>query len=76
ADWGVGLVGDKAHSVLFDNTKIKRFVPDFVCTVPFGRGAEEVMAWFDADPSRQVIDPGFERAMDEIVEAMGRANRG
>jgi nucleoside-diphosphate-sugar epimerase len=73
ADWGVGLIGDKAHSVLFDNSKIKRFVPDFACTVPFGRGAEEVMAWFDADPARQVIDPGFDRAMDAIVEAMDRA---
>ena len=72
-DWGDGLLGDKSHSVLFDNSKIKRFVPDFACTIPFSRGVEEVMAWFDADPARQVIDPGFDRAMDEIVEAMGRA---
>lgn len=72
-DWGDGLVGDKAHSVLFDNSKIKRFAPDFVCSVPFARGAEEVMAWFDADPARQVIDPGFDRAMDKVVEAMERA---
>lgn len=73
-DWGDGLLGDKSHSAFFDNSKIKRFVPDFVCTVPFSRGAEEVMAWFDADPSRQVIDPGFDRAMDEVVEAMSRAH--
>jgi nucleoside-diphosphate-sugar epimerase len=75
-DWGLGLVGDKSHSVLFDNSKIKRFVPDFVCTVPYARGAEETMAWFDADPARQVIDAAFDRAMDEIVEAMGRVQRG
>ncbi len=72
-DWGDGLLGDKAYSVLFDNTKIKRFVPDFVCTTPFARGAEEIVAWFDADKSRQVVDPGFDRAMDEVVAAMGRA---
>ncbi len=72
-EWGEGLLGDKAHSVLFDNSKIKRFVPDFVCTVPFARGVEEVMAWFDADHARQVIDPRFDRAMDEIVAAMARA---
>lgn len=72
-DWGNGLLGDKSHSVLFDNSKIKRFVPDFACTIPFSRGVEEVMAWFDADQARQVIDPGFDRAMDEVVEAMGRA---
>ncbi len=34
-EWGAGLLGDKAHSVLFDNSKIKLFVPDFVCTIPF-----------------------------------------
>ena len=76
SDWGVGLIGDKAHSVVFDNSKIKRFVPDFACTVPYARGAEETMAWFDGDPARQVIDPVFDRAMDEIVAAMGRAQRG
>lgn len=73
--WGDGLIGDKAHSVIFDNSKIKRFVPDFACTIPFARGVEEVLAWFDADHARQVIDPGFDRAMDEIVEALGRARR-
>lgn len=72
-DWGDGLLGDKSHSVFFDNTKIKRFVPDFTCSIPFSVGAREVMAWFDADPSRQVIDPGFDRAMDEVIAAMGRA---
>lgn len=71
-DWGDGLLGDKAHSVLFDNAKIKRFVPDFVCATPFSRGAEEIMAWFDADKSRQVVDPQFDRAMDEVAAAMGR----
>lgn len=73
-DWGDGLLGDKSHSVWFDNSKIKRFVPDFACTIPFSRGVEEVMAWFDADSTRQVIDPRFDRAMDEIVTAMDRAS--
>jgi nucleoside-diphosphate-sugar epimerase len=72
-DWGDGLLGDKSHSVIFDNTKIRRFVPDFACTVPFSRGLEEVMAWFDSDPSHQVVNPEFDRAMDEVIEAMGRA---
>jgi len=75
-DWGDGLVGDKSHSVMFDNTKIKRFVPDFACTIPFSRGAEEVMSWFDADHARQVVDPAFDRAMAEVVEAMARTRRG
>ena len=50
---GAGLVGDKAHSVIFDNSKLKRLVPDFAASIPFVRGAEEIMAWFDADPARQ-----------------------
>jgi nucleoside-diphosphate-sugar epimerase len=71
--WGAGLLGDKAHSMVFDNSKIKRVVPDFAATIPFARGAEEVMAWYDADPDRQVVDEAADRKMDEIIEAWGRA---
>lgn len=67
--WGAGLLGDKAHSVVFDNTKIKRAVPEFRATIPFARGAEEIMAWFDADPARQVVDERLNRTMDRIIEA-------
>lgn len=73
AEWGAGLLGDKTHSVMFDNSKIKRFVPDFVCTIPFVRGAEEIMAWYDEDRARQEVSEEYDRAMDEIVAAMERA---
>jgi nucleoside-diphosphate-sugar epimerase len=66
-NWGAGLLGDKAHSMIFDNTKIKRLVPDFRCTVPFVRGAEEIMAWYDADPTRQKVDEKFDRLEDELI---------
>ncbi|HQK42862.1 MAG TPA: SDR family oxidoreductase, partial [Anaerolineaceae bacterium] len=46
--WGESLLGDKAHSFILDNSKIKRVVPDFVCTTPFSRGAEEIIAWHRA----------------------------
>lgn len=69
ANWGAGLLGDKAHSMVFDNSKIKRTVPDFVASIPFSRGAEEVMAWFDADPTRQVIDQKMDEVMDRIIAA-------
>jgi nucleoside-diphosphate-sugar epimerase len=68
-NWGAGLLGDKANSMIFDNSKIKRVVPDFVCKIPFSRGAEEVMAWFDADPSRQVVDQKMDETMDKIIAA-------
>jgi nucleoside-diphosphate-sugar epimerase len=67
---GAGLLGDKAHSVIFDNSKIRRFVPDFAPAIPFASGAEEIMAWYDADPARQIVDPVLDRLMDEWVAYM------
>jgi nucleoside-diphosphate-sugar epimerase len=69
SEWGASLLGDKAHSMIFDNTKIKRIVPDYKATIPFDRGAEEIMAWYDADSSRQVVDENLNRLMDEIIAA-------
>jgi nucleoside-diphosphate-sugar epimerase len=71
--WGAGLLGDKAHSVLFDNTKIKRVVPDFVAAIPFARGAQETIAWFDDDPVRQVVDARLDQLMDTIIAAQNSA---
>ncbi len=67
--WGAGLLGDKTQSMIFDNSKIKRLVPDFAATIPFARGAEEIMAWYDADPVRQVVDEAWDRMMDRILAA-------
>lgn len=68
-EWGAGLLGDKSHSMVFDNSKIKRLVPDFAATTPFARGAEEIMRWFDTDPARQRVDPALDRLLDSIVAA-------
>jgi nucleoside-diphosphate-sugar epimerase len=67
-DWGAGLIGDKAHSAIFDNSKIKRLVPGFSCTIPFARGAEEIMAWYDEDPARQQINDHVDTLMDTLIE--------
>ena len=69
ANWGAALLGDKTHSVMFDNSKIKRVVPDFAATIPFSRGAEEVMAWFDADPARRMVDQRLNQLMDTMIAA-------
>jgi nucleoside-diphosphate-sugar epimerase len=63
------LTGDKASSVVFDNSKIKRVVPDFEATVPFAEGIRRTMAWFDADPSRQEVDVEANDAWDRVIEA-------
>jgi nucleoside-diphosphate-sugar epimerase len=67
--WGAGLLGDKSHSAIFDNTKIKRTVPGFVATIPFFQGAREIMAWFDGDPARQVVDGQLDQRIDRILTA-------
>ena len=66
---GAGLLGDKANSMIFDNSTIKRLVPDFICTTPLSRGAEEVMVWYDADPARQVVDQAMDELYDRILAA-------
>ena len=66
---GEGLLGDKAHSALFDNSKIKRFVPDFAATIPFSWGAREALAWYEADPARQSVDAEFNRLTDALIAA-------
>ncbi|HEY3345394.1 MAG TPA: SDR family oxidoreductase [Anaerolineaceae bacterium] len=68
--WGAGLLGDKAHSMIFDNSKIRRLVPDYHPVIPFWQGAQEILAWYDADPARQKVDPAFDALQDRIVAAM------
>ncbi|UQN09086.1 SDR family oxidoreductase [Deinococcus sp. QL22] len=71
-DWGAGLLGDKAHSVVFDNSKIKRLVPEFRATIPYARGVQEVLAWYDANPAHQVVDAKLDGLMDEMIGQVQR----
>jgi len=72
AEFRGGLLGDKAVSVVFDNTKIKRFVPGYCATVPFTRGIRQTIAWFDADPTRRQIDEPANALWDRIIDAYER----
>lgn len=67
ADWGSSLLGDKAHSMIFDNSKIKRLVPQFVAKIPFWQGAKEIVAWHDANPARQAINTEFDQFLDDLI---------
>lgn len=66
-EWGAGLLGDKAHSMVFDNAKLRRVVPDFVATIPFEAGARQIVEWHDADPARKRVDARLDALMDELV---------
>ncbi len=68
--WG-NLLGDKANSVIFDNTKIKRFVPGYVATIPFSEGIKRTIDWFDEEPSRIRIDETNNRLMDQLISESG-----
>jgi len=72
-EWGASLLGDKSHSVIFDNQKIKRIVPNYVAKVPFERGAREIVAWHDADPARRTINHPLDKLMDKIIASYQKA---
>jgi nucleoside-diphosphate-sugar epimerase len=72
-DWGAGLLGDKAHSMVFDNAKVKALVPGWQAVVPFERGAREIVDWHLADPARQVTDPALDALLDRLAAEFGVA---
>jgi nucleoside-diphosphate-sugar epimerase len=63
------LIGDKINSSVFDNSKIKRFVPDFHCEVNWAEGVRRSLAWFNADPARRTIDAAMNRTWERIIAA-------
>jgi nucleoside-diphosphate-sugar epimerase len=63
------LLGDKSLSAVFDNTKIKRFVPGYCATTTFAEGIRRSLAWFDADPSRKLIDKEANATWDKLITA-------
>jgi nucleoside-diphosphate-sugar epimerase len=68
-DWGASLLGDKAHSMVFDNSKLRSVVPGYRATIPFEQGAREIVAWHDEDPARQHVDPRLDALMDKLISA-------
>jgi nucleoside-diphosphate-sugar epimerase len=72
-DWGAGLLGDKAHSMVFDNSKVRSVVPGWRAVIPFEQGAREIVDWYLADPARQVTDARLDALMDELATGFPRA---
>jgi len=61
------LLGDKSYSVIFDNYKIKKYVPDFTATISFKEGIKRTIDWFDAKPERKIIRKETDDMMDRII---------
>jgi nucleoside-diphosphate-sugar epimerase len=62
------LLGDKSNSLIFDNSKIRQFVPGFLATIPFREGIRRTIQWFDEDPARIRIDESNNQLMDTILD--------
>jgi nucleoside-diphosphate-sugar epimerase len=73
---GGSLLGDKAWSVVFDNGKIRRFVPEFRPRTTFAEGMARSIAWFDADPARRTVNEETNRRIDRVIAAQRRAAAG
>ncbi|PYQ52648.1 MAG: NAD-dependent dehydratase [Acidobacteria bacterium] len=74
-DRGGSLLGDKAWSVVFDNGKIRRFVPDYSPRVSFAEGMARSIGWYDADPARRVVNEEMDRRIDAVIAAQRGAER-
>jgi nucleoside-diphosphate-sugar epimerase len=66
------LLGDKSHTAVFDNTKIKTCVPKFAPRVPWSDGVRRAIAWFEAEAWRREIDEDANRKWDKILDAYGK----
>ena len=72
-EWGGSFWGDKSHSMIFDNSKIRRLVPDFRTTVPFEEGARQIVEWYDEEHSRRRVDSAFDALQDRLAGIYARA---
>src|SRR5690349_16798632 len=68
-----GLVGDKANSEVFDNSKIKRFVPEYSCEVTWADGVRRSLAWFEANREFQTIDHAMNSTWDRMISSYEQA---
>lgn len=66
-EWGDGLLGDKAHCMVFDNSKIKSVSPQFEARIPFRDGAREIVNWYQSDMALCNVDQAKNQTMNKLV---------
>lgn len=74
-DFTGSLIGDKANTVIFDNSKLKQAVPDFHATKRFDQGIEETINHVLHHPELQREDPEFDRWCDNVITALEEAKK-
>jgi nucleoside-diphosphate-sugar epimerase len=66
-EMGAGHIGDRSNSVIFDNSKLRRFVPDYVATTTWAQGAREIAEWRLSHPERNAVDPRLDALFDRLA---------
>jgi hypothetical protein len=66
-EWGAALLGDSAHSMIFDNSKLRTVVPEYVATIKFEQAARDIVRWHDENPSRQRVNAALDAVMDTLA---------
>lgn len=72
---GAGLLGDKSHSMIFDNSKIKAVAPEFECTVPFSEGVKEIAAWYKSSKANTEVNLELNLMFDRIIEEIQKVKK-
>ena len=70
---GAGLLGDKMWTVIFDNSKIKQFVPDYEASIPYHIGVRQSLEWFQADEQRMQTSGEDDTLIEGLLEAYKHA---
>ncbi|MCF7884939.1 MAG: NAD-dependent epimerase/dehydratase family protein [Candidatus Marinimicrobia bacterium] len=66
-EMGDSLIGDKAHSMIFDNSKIKNLVPEFSANIELKEGAKEIVTWYENNPDQQNVDVDLNTKFDKMI---------
>jgi len=67
---GAGLLGDKSHSAIFDNSKIRKFVPDFNPQISFSQGVKEIIGWYKENTMNKEPDKYINDLMDKLIQGI------
>lgn len=75
-DFTGSLIGDKANSVVFDNSKLKRLVPGFAAKKRFDQGVRETIAYVMSHPQLQIEDAEFDAWCDRLIDRLEKLSEG
>lgn len=66
SEWGCNLLGDKAYSTVFDNSKIRKIVPEFKALITYREGVKEVIDWY-SNKENQIVNTDLDDLMDKMI---------